>query len=93
MIAKQSVFLTADQKAVPEGHADAKFLLVREGNEIEEALVEKHDALSLVNSASKKKAEPEQEITPPVFKDHSATSDAPVEGKTPKPKKPAKGKK
>lgn len=56
MIAKQSVYLNADRsQALPEGHDDAKFLLVREGNEIEEAIIEKYDAMSLVNSAAKAK--------------------------------------
>lgn len=51
MIAKQTVFLTGDRsKAVPEGHPEARFLLVREGHDINEALVEQHDALDLVNS-------------------------------------------
>lgn len=60
MIAKQTVFLTGDRsQAVPEGHADAKFLLVREGHDIEGALIEKHDAMDLVNStATAKPAEP-----------------------------------
>lgn len=59
MIAKQTVFLTGDRsQAVPEGHADAKFLLVREGHDIEEALIEKHDAMDLVNSAATAKPEP-----------------------------------
>lgn len=54
MIAKQTVYLTGDRsKVVPEGDKDARFLLVREGHEINEALVEQHDALDLVNSAFK----------------------------------------
>lgn len=84
MIAKQSVYLTADRSGVvPEGHEDAKFLLVREGHEIEEALVEKHDAMDLVNSASKAKPAqpaPSREAMPP------PNAAAPVNGKTEAPK-------
>ena len=55
MIAKQSVYLNADRtKAVPEGHQDARFLLVREGHDINEAELEKYGgADSLVGSKAK----------------------------------------
>lgn len=92
MIAKQSVYLTADRsKAVPESDPEAKFLLVREGHEIEEALVEKHSALDLVNSASKAKpAEPapSREHMPPA---NPAPDTAPAAKK--KGGRPAKSKK
>lgn len=69
MIAKQTVYLNFDRtEAVPEGHADAKFLLVREGHDIEESLVEKHDAMELVNSASNNPPPapaPSREAAPP----------------------------
>lgn len=86
MIAKQAVYLTQDrQTAVPEGHKDAKFLLVREGHEIDEALVEKHDAADLVGSVSKVKAPEPEPIPPPTLK-----GDAAAEGK--KAAEPAKKK-
>jgi hypothetical protein len=52
LIAQQTVFATIDRKkAVKEGHPEAKFLLVREGHEISEADVEKHEgAAALVGS-------------------------------------------
>lgn len=55
MKASQSVYLNFDRtKAVPEGHADARFLLVREDHEIDDAEVEKYDgASSLVGSKRK----------------------------------------
>lgn len=68
MIAKQTVFLTEDRSTVvPEGDPKAKFLLVREGNEISDALVEKHDCADLVNKAAKGSAKPEAKTsdTPP----------------------------
>lgn len=61
MIAKQSLFLTADNKVVVEGDAEARFLLVREGHDINEAMVEKYDCADLVGTAAKvkpKAAEP-----------------------------------
>lgn len=43
MIAKQTHYLTEDRsKAVPEGHKDAKFLLVQKGQEISDADAEKY---------------------------------------------------
>lgn len=81
MIAKQSVYLTADRsQVVPEGHADAKFLLVRVGHEIEEALVEKHNALDLVNSEATEKPAPapsREHMPPPT----ATPSPAPDNGK------------
>lgn len=55
MIAKQTVFLSSDRsKAVPEGDADAKFLLVREGHEIEPETAEKYEgAVDLIGKAGK----------------------------------------
>lgn len=55
MIAKQTVFLTHDRKsAVPEGHKDARYLLAREGSEIEPGHIEDIDgAEDLVGSARK----------------------------------------
>lgn len=77
MIAKQTVFLTGDHsEAVPEGHKDAKFLLVREGTSIEDALAEKHNAVALIDTPAKKKVEPEQKNTEPVLKDQSAAAPA-----------------
>lgn len=96
MIAKQSVYLNADRTAaVHEGHADAKFLLVREGGEVEEALVEKYDgALDLVNSEAKAQAEPapspREAMPPPVGS--APEKAAPVKGKK-KGGRPAKSKK
>lgn len=65
MISKQTVFLTADRsKAVPEGHKDARFLLVREGHEVNDAEMEKYDgAESLVNA--KGKALPDRPVSNP----------------------------
>lgn len=63
MTAKQTLYLDATRtKAVPEGDKDARFLLVREGGEIPDTLVEKYDVSDLVSSAAKgaKKAEPEK---------------------------------
>lgn len=43
MIAKARVYLNRDKSAaVPEGHKDAAFLLVAEGNEIADATLEKY---------------------------------------------------
>lgn len=43
MIANKTLFLTEDrQSVVPEGDPKAKFLLVREGNELSDALAEKY---------------------------------------------------
>jgi hypothetical protein len=55
MISKQTVFLTVDRKkAVPEGHKDARYLLVREGSEVEPAQLEEIDgAEGLVGSKRK----------------------------------------
>lgn len=86
MIAKQTVYINSDRsQAVPDGHADAKFLLVREGHEIEELLVEKHDALDLVNSAPK--AKPDE---PAPSREHMPTPNA---APAPKAKKTTKSKK
>jgi len=65
LIAKQTVFATIDRrKAVKEGHPEAKFLLVREGHEISEAEVEKHEgAAALVGS--KASTEPVHEAQTP----------------------------
>jgi hypothetical protein len=70
MISKQAVYLDSERKrAVPEGHKDARFLLVREGHEVEEALVEKYDgAADLVNSAPKKRMEEPPPPKPPTLK-------------------------
>lgn len=47
MIAKETLFLNADKsKAVPQGDKDARFLLVREGQEISEADAEKYGVKS-----------------------------------------------
>jgi hypothetical protein len=55
MIAKQTVFLSSDRShAVPESDEDAKFLLVREGHEIEPKILEQYDGASeLVGKAAK----------------------------------------
>jgi hypothetical protein len=55
MISKQSVYLNADRsKAVPEGHQDARFLLVREGHDIEQSEIEKYDgAAGLIGAKAK----------------------------------------
>lgn len=55
MIAKQTVYLDATKtKAVPEGHADARFLLVREGAEIDEKEFEQYEgADKLIGSEAK----------------------------------------
>lgn len=61
MKASQTVFLTADRtRAVPEGHKDAQYLLVREGGEIADEQLEKYDgAAALVGrGASKSSAAP-----------------------------------
>lgn len=43
MISKARIYLNRDKSAaVPEGHKDAAFLLVAEGNEIEDATLEKY---------------------------------------------------
>jgi hypothetical protein len=61
MISKQAVY--------PEGHKDARFLLVREGHEVEEALVEQYaGAADLVNSAPKKRMEEPPAPEPPTLK-------------------------
>lgn len=99
MIAKQTVFLTGDRKqAVPEGHPDAKFLLVREGSEIADAEAEKHNAVALIDTPAKKKAEAPQETPPPTLKNQSSPppvsapaaappAKAPKAKRGPKPKK------
>jgi len=84
MIAKQTVFLTGDRsKAVPEGHADAKFLLVREGSSIEDALAEKHSAVALIDTPAKTKAAEPQQQEPPKLKEQGQTESpqAPVKKK------------
>lgn len=44
MIATKTLFHNADRtKVVPEGHEDARFLVVREGQEIPDAIAEKLD--------------------------------------------------
>lgn len=44
MIAEKTVYLNAEgTKAVPEGHKDARFLLVRKGHSIEQAELDKYD--------------------------------------------------
>jgi hypothetical protein len=55
MIAKQSVYLTADRKtAVPEGDKGARFLLVREGHEVNDAVLDRYEnAESLVGAKRK----------------------------------------
>jgi hypothetical protein len=55
MIAKQTVFLTHDRKrAVPEGHEHARFLLVREGGEINDGDLENYEgADDLVRATAK----------------------------------------
>lgn len=52
MISKQTVFLNADRtNAVKEGDPKARFLLVRQGHEIAESIVEKYSgAAALVGS-------------------------------------------
>lgn len=95
MIAKQTVFLTGDRsKAVPEGHEEAKFLLVREGCNIEDALAEKHGAVALIDAPAEKKAVEPQQQEPPVLKGDappaSAPAAAPVAGKAPKAPKAKK---
>lgn len=59
MIAKQTVYLNeAKTKAVPDGDPSARFLLVREGHDVEPALVDKYEgAGDLVSSAPKQKKE------------------------------------
>jgi hypothetical protein len=96
MIAKQTVFLTGDRsEAVPEGHKDAKFLLVREGSMIEDALAEKHNAVALVDTPAKKKpVEPQQQQAPVLKGDATASDVAPsAPAKAPKAKKAPKSKK
>lgn len=63
MTAKQTVFLTEDRtKAVPAGHPNARFLLVREGLEIEPSQFEHYEgAAALIKG---KKAEHEEEPEP-----------------------------
>lgn len=92
MIAKQTVFLTGDRsKAVPEGHADAKFLLVREGSEIADKEAEKYNAVALIDTPAKKAPVEPQQTPPPNLKEQPAsTTPAAVPrvfeqiGKTPK---------
>lgn len=94
MIAKQTVFLTGDRsKAVPEGHPEAKFLLVREGSEIADAEAEKHNAVALIDTPAKKKAAEPQEQEPPTIKEQPASSDTPSAApvKAPKSAKAKRG--
>ncbi len=58
MIASKTVYLNAERtKAVPEGHKDARVLLVREGQSIEQATLDKYEgAEKLIGKGS---AEPE----------------------------------
>lgn len=84
MLAKQSVYLNLERdKALPEGHEDAKFLLVRAGQEIAEADLERYDG-----AADLADAEPEEKetvvIPPPNFKEHGA--DEKASGAIPSPK-------
>jgi hypothetical protein len=72
MTAKQSVYLNLERdKALPEGHEDAKFLLVRAGQEVAEADLERYEGASDLAEAE---PEPKEEVVipPPNLKDHSA---------------------
>lgn len=86
MIAKQSVYLTGDRKkAVAEGDKEARFLLVREGHEIEDAIAEQYeDAIDLIGTAAKKK-EDAPKVPAPNLKTpaKAASSDANETVKTP----------
>lgn len=78
MISKQTVYLNENRtKAVAEGDPGARFLLVREGMEIDLALAEKYDgATDLIGSASKAKPEKAEPIQAPNLK---GASSAPVD--------------
>jgi hypothetical protein len=66
MISKQTVFLSSDRScAVAEGDEDAKFLLVREGHEIEPEIAEQYEgAVDLIGKAAAAKPAAEQKKVP-----------------------------
>lgn len=70
MIAKQAIYLNLERdKALPEGHEDAKFLLVRGGQEIADAELGKFDGASeLAESEAEEKEMPP--IPAPNLKEH-----------------------
>lgn len=61
MKAKEAIYLTRDrQKAVPAGHPDATFLLVRKGQEIPSGWVERYGLMETSAPAKKKKPAKEE---------------------------------
>ena len=81
MIASQTVYLAADQKTAVLPGPQAKFLLVREGHDIEQSVAEKYDgAIALIGG---KKAKPE----------HPSESPKPKNREQSAPKRSSRGKK
>lgn len=83
MIAKQSVFTNLERDAAfPEGHENARLLLVRQGQEISESELEKYEgATDLAETEAKQKEQPL--IPPPNLKQHGQEETG---GKIPDPK-------
>lgn len=70
MIAKQSVYLNLERdKALPEGHEDAKFLLVRAGQEVAEADLDRYEGTADLADTEPEEKEPVV-IPPPNLKEH-----------------------
>lgn len=70
MVAKQSVYLNRERdKALPEGHEDAKFLLVRAGQEVAEADLDRYEGVADLAEADPEEKEPVV-IPPPNLKEH-----------------------
>lgn len=68
MKSNQTVYLNADKsKAVPEGDPDARFLLVREGHELDDKIAEQYEgAIELMSqTASAPKESPAAAPPPP----------------------------
>lgn len=85
MIAKQSVYFTSDRSAVvPDGHKDAKFLIVRAGTEIDDNKIRNIDGAEEL--ASQEPAPQETQPTEP------PKAKAPAAAKATPAKKPAKNK-
>lgn len=77
MISKQTVYLNEDRtEAVAEGDPSARYLLVREGHEIEPAMAEKYEgAAKLIgagkSAAAEKKAEQSNEPPAPAHREQT----------------------
>lgn len=66
MKSNQTVYLNADKsKAVPEGDADARFLLVREGHELDDKIAEQYEgAIDLMGKTASAPGKPSAAASP-----------------------------